>query len=300
MKWDRKRRHPWYFSKSFALDFPAILDPSFSPQTISAIYFNCSEGTQRLCVEHCVSRSLASLEHIFLTQKSWRCMGGLALVECVSLSKTLDLQTTHTDSTLTVEYLHLSKNNPTHNTQSVPAPEYWNTVYKGFDANGKLISKFVPEEIEYDEKWRKGKLKQDYMDSLLCAPIWDSIRKEEHHMINDLNSKGYGTLGVATFAEKLSILDPNIFQPLHSDIYFDEQERHKSSNKNWIFHRTADRIVVRGFPPEHVTTLSPILPSLVKEELESLQDFKEEQALLFQASIVLQVQSLLSSVPKNI
>ncbi|XP_040574046.1 ribonuclease Z, mitochondrial [Lepeophtheirus salmonis] len=373
--------------------------------------FNCSEGTQRLCVEHCVSRSLASLEHIFLTQKSWRCMGGLGgmclaikdsgspdvtlhgpegstkIYEmtkgfiCLQNFNILPQEITssnlepYTDSTLTVEYLHLSKNNPTHNTQSVPAPEYWNTVYKGFDANGKLISKFVPEEIEYDEnvygansnivyiltiKGRKGKLcldkcldkgvppgpllgklKQgedivlengetvfaadvrdqnlpdkkfividlpslDYMDSLLCAPIWDSIRKEdklqgmfhftsseillskeyqtwmnsfngniEHHMINDLNSKGYGTLGVATFAEKLSILDPNIFQPLHSDIYFDEQERHKSSNQNWIFHRTADRIVVRGFPPEHVTTLSPILPSLVKEELESLQDFKE-------------------------
>lgn len=37
--------------------------------------FNCGEGTQRLAHEH--RTKLTRLEHIFITQRSWKCIGGL-------------------------------------------------------------------------------------------------------------------------------------------------------------------------------------------------------------------------------
>lgn len=37
--------------------------------------FNCGEGTQRLAHEH--KAKLAKLEHVFITQASWKNMGGL-------------------------------------------------------------------------------------------------------------------------------------------------------------------------------------------------------------------------------
>lgn len=37
--------------------------------------FNCGEGTQRLANEH--KTKLTRLEHIFITQRSWRTIGGL-------------------------------------------------------------------------------------------------------------------------------------------------------------------------------------------------------------------------------
>lgn len=37
--------------------------------------FNCGEGTQRLAHEH--KMKLAKLEHIFVTQRTWRNIGGL-------------------------------------------------------------------------------------------------------------------------------------------------------------------------------------------------------------------------------
>lgn len=37
--------------------------------------FNCGEGTQRLAHEH--KTKLTRLEHIFVTQRSWQCIGGL-------------------------------------------------------------------------------------------------------------------------------------------------------------------------------------------------------------------------------
>lgn len=37
--------------------------------------FNCGEGTQRLAKEH--KTKLTKLEHFFVTQRSWTCIGGL-------------------------------------------------------------------------------------------------------------------------------------------------------------------------------------------------------------------------------
>lgn len=37
--------------------------------------FNCGEGTQRLAHEH--KTKLTRLEHIFITRRSWHCIGGL-------------------------------------------------------------------------------------------------------------------------------------------------------------------------------------------------------------------------------
>ena len=39
--------------------------------------FNCGEGTQRLTSQLSLSRALATLEHVFITSKSWRHLGGL-------------------------------------------------------------------------------------------------------------------------------------------------------------------------------------------------------------------------------
>ena len=39
--------------------------------------FNCGEGTQRLTSQLSLSRALATLEHVFITSKSWTNLGGL-------------------------------------------------------------------------------------------------------------------------------------------------------------------------------------------------------------------------------
>ena len=39
--------------------------------------FNCGEGTQRLTSQLALSRTLAQLEHVFITSKSWQNLGGL-------------------------------------------------------------------------------------------------------------------------------------------------------------------------------------------------------------------------------
>ena len=44
---------------------------------VSRYLFNCGEGTQRLTSQLSLSRALASLEHVFITSKSWRHLGGL-------------------------------------------------------------------------------------------------------------------------------------------------------------------------------------------------------------------------------
>lgn len=41
----------------------------------SRYLFNCGEGTQRLAHEH--KTKLTRLEHIFITRRSWHCIGGL-------------------------------------------------------------------------------------------------------------------------------------------------------------------------------------------------------------------------------
>ena len=44
---------------------------------VSRYLFNCGEGTQRLTSQLSLSRALATLEHVFITSKSWRHLGGL-------------------------------------------------------------------------------------------------------------------------------------------------------------------------------------------------------------------------------
>ena len=44
---------------------------------VSRYLFNCGEGTQRLTSQLSLSRALATLEHVFITSKSWRNLGGL-------------------------------------------------------------------------------------------------------------------------------------------------------------------------------------------------------------------------------
>ena len=44
---------------------------------VSRYLFNCGEGTQRLTSQLGTSRALATLEHVFVTSKSWKHLGGL-------------------------------------------------------------------------------------------------------------------------------------------------------------------------------------------------------------------------------
>jgi len=46
--------------------------------------FNCGEGTQRLCNQLSLSKALAQMEHVFITSKSWRHLGGLPGI-CLSV-----------------------------------------------------------------------------------------------------------------------------------------------------------------------------------------------------------------------
>ena len=39
--------------------------------------FNCGEGTQRLTSQLSLNKALAQLEHVFITSKSWKNIGGL-------------------------------------------------------------------------------------------------------------------------------------------------------------------------------------------------------------------------------
>ena len=47
------------------------------PQRSELWLFDCGEGTQRLTIQLGLRRSLAQLEHVFITSKSWGNLGGL-------------------------------------------------------------------------------------------------------------------------------------------------------------------------------------------------------------------------------
>ena len=48
-----------------------------SPTLCPRYMFNCGEGTQRLTSQLSLSRAMAQLEHVFITSKTWKHLGGL-------------------------------------------------------------------------------------------------------------------------------------------------------------------------------------------------------------------------------